>query len=115
MTAQYAIFIMTLDEEVARLHLAKIGVRAVFDRAPERRHCPSVYLLIPAFDRNQTDGTLIRRRCFLQKRQDHVMKNAVPRTIAQQHEISPEAFVGLWTLGLWALAALYLLVTFSVR
>jgi hypothetical protein len=43
------------------------------------------------------------------------MRKAVPRAIAQQHDISPEAFVGLWTLGLWALAAFYLLVTFSVR
>ena len=43
------------------------------------------------------------------------MKKAIPRTIAQPREVSPEAFVGLWTLGLWALAALYLLVTFTVR
>jgi len=43
------------------------------------------------------------------------MKKVIPRTLARHGEISPEAFVGLWTLALWALAALYLLATFSVR
>jgi len=43
------------------------------------------------------------------------MRKAIPRAVAQHDEISREAYIGLWSLGLWALAALYLLATFSAR
>ncbi|HVZ52340.1 MAG TPA: hypothetical protein VG986_10260 [Pseudolabrys sp.] len=43
------------------------------------------------------------------------MNKISPRTLAQHDPASREAFVGLWTLGLWGLAALYLLATFNVR
>lgn len=43
------------------------------------------------------------------------MKKSIPHTVARPEGLSREAFVGLWTLGLWALAAVYLLATFSVR
>ena len=43
------------------------------------------------------------------------MNKISPRTVARHVSLSREAFVGLWTLGLWGVAALYLLATFSIR
>jgi len=41
------------------------------------------------------------------------MKKAISRAATRQ--VSSEAYVGLWGMALWALAAAYLLATFNIH
>jgi hypothetical protein len=66
------------------------------------------------FDRNQSQAPRRGDDTDFLERVEGIMKKAPSRAVARCAQLSQDEFVGLWSIALWALAAIYLLATFEI-
>jgi len=65
------------------------------------------------FDPHQSGQVRRKKNAAFALMGDVIMKKAVARAATRQ--VSSEAYVGLWSMALWALAAAYLFATFGIH